>query len=761
VTSAACGATPVESSAGPSSPTPIDAGLAYVRHGLRAVLLHEVLPDGNCSCRNHLATCPAPNGKDASGKHPRSKGWLKELITSEDALLRTFGRYPTANVGLCPKDDEIVLDIDPRNGGGETFAKLTYELGEPTGPCALTGGGGHHYWLKLPSGWDVATATPAINAALKRLGPGIDLRTCKNQVVVSPSTHRSGRRYAWVLGRSILECEPIVPSDAWLAALGLRQGSEQREHGQRSAPDGDDLARASWGLLHARLLNPDNGYHDWFRLGPALKALGDDGLRLWIEVSRLSKDFDEGEIRRKWSGIAGSSINALFGMFDDADPTWRERYRKEQGGAQAEPSSGATETEPKATRSAADRPWPTPMGEPAFRGLIGDFVRLVEDETEADRHALLVQFLVFFGNCIGRSPHLVIGATRHGTNLFAIVAGQSSRGRKGTSEAECRRLMKHVDEEWTASNICSGLSSGEGLIDVVRDPREGPPDKSGKPTVIPGVTDKRRMVSEGEFARVLAQVAREGNVLSSVLRQAWDGENLGTMVRGNPTRATEPHVSLVAHVTQHELLARMSETDLFNGLGNRFLWCCSRRTKKLPFGGNVGTTAIEQLGQRLRTALFQSRKTTRLDYTEAAREYWSTAYGEISVDRPGLWGALTARAEAQVLRLGMLYALLDSQRQIDVTHLESARAVWNYCDASVAYLFGDKLGNALADKIFAAIKAAGQAGITRTKLSAALGRNVQAAAMDAALGLLVVAGMVTKEIVGEGPKATEVWRAKA
>lgn len=736
----------------------IDAVIAYVRGGMRAVLLHEVMQDGNCSCGNRNHSCPAPNGKDSTGKHPRETNWLKNPITDETGVMRAFGRFPTANIGLCPKDDEIVLDIDPRNGGSETFAKLVYELGEPTGPCALTGGGGQHYWLKLPSGVDAATATRLINAKLKQIGPGIDLRTSSNQVVVPPSLHKSGRRYHWVKGRSVIECETTVPSNAWLVALGLRERSDETSKpGNARQHDENDLARAEWGLLHERLLHPDRGYHDWFRIGPALKGLGDDGLRLWIEASRPSKDFDEAEIRRKWPGIGGSSINALFGMFDDADPTWRDRYLEQAGRTEAAPRAASRSR----SRVPEDRPWPSPMSAAAFRGLAGDFVRLVENETEADRHALLMQMLVMFGNCIGRSPHLMIGATRHGTNLFTTVTGLSSRGRKGTSEAECRRLMRAVDEEWTTNNFCSGLSSGEGLIDVVRDPREGPPDRSGMPTTIPGVTDKRCMVSEGEFARVLAQVSREGNVLSSILRQAWDGETLGTVVRSNPLRATEPHISLIAHITQFELLARMSETDLFNGLGNRFLWCCSRRTKKLPFGGNVPAEALEALAGKLRGALAHSRRTSKLDYTEEAREYWKLAYQEISVDRPGLWGALTARAEAQVLRLAMVYALLDSSPNIGLAHLESGRAVWNYCDASVAYLFGNKLGNPLADKLLAAIRAAGEAGIARTKLSAALGRNAAAAAMDAALELLVSSGLVTRDLVGEGKHETEIWRAKA
>jgi hypothetical protein len=385
----------------------------------------------------------------------------------------------------------------------------------------------------------------------------------------------------------------------------------------------------------------------------------------------------------------------------------------------------------------------------------------VAPETEGDVHALLLQFLSYCGNAIGPSPFVMVGATRHGTNLFVTVVGETSRGRKGTSEGETRRALQLADDNWTKQNIGSGLSSGEGLIDRIRDAREGPPDKkTGEPTVIPGVIDKRLQVVEGEFARVLAQVAREGNILSSVLRQAWDGETLSTMVRNNPAKASGPHVSVVAHVTKFELLVRMSETDLFNGLGNRFLWCCSRRSKKLPRGGRVDRVKLNALAHKIRLALGEARKANAVDFTPAGDEFWNITYDEISTDRPGLWGALTARAEAQVLRLALVYALLDSSAKIDVPHLRAALAVWRYCDASAAYLFGDRLGHPVADKLLAAIRAAGTAGISRTGLSKALGKNVPAADIEVALQLLLDLHLARKGVVGEGKEATETWWAR-
>ncbi|MEW6229964.1 MAG: hypothetical protein AB1700_18055, partial [Bacillota bacterium] len=73
-------------------------------------------------------------------------------------------------------------------------------------------------------------------------------------------------------------------------------------------------------------------------------------------------------------------------------------------------------------------PWPDPPVPEAFYGLAGDIVRTIEPHTEADPVALLVQFLVAFGNAVGRGPHFVAEADRHGLNLFACLVGATAKG---------------------------------------------------------------------------------------------------------------------------------------------------------------------------------------------------------------------------------------------------------------------------------------------------------------------------------------------
>ena len=89
---------------------------------------------------------------------------------------------------------------------------------------------------------------------------------------------------------------------------------------------------------------------------------------------------------------------------------------------------------------------------------------------------------------------------------------------------------------------------------------------------------------------------------------------------------------------------------------------------------------------------------------DSARQLWCEIYSGLSTGQPGLLGAITARAEAQTLRLALIYALLDGAREIDRVHIQAALAMWTYCAASARFIFGDLLGNTTADAILRALR---------------------------------------------------------
>jgi hypothetical protein len=132
--------------------------------------------------------------------------------------------------------------------------------------------------------------------------------------------------------------------------------------------------------------------------------------------------------------------------------------------------NGSASPQPDQAPEPIVTPWPDPLAEEAYYGLAGEIVRAIEPDSEADPVALLAQMLIAYGSVTGRSAHFIAEGDQHFTNEFAVLVGDTSKGRKGTSWGRVRRLFVGVDSTWAADRIQSGVSSGEGLIWAVRDP---------------------------------------------------------------------------------------------------------------------------------------------------------------------------------------------------------------------------------------------------------------------------------------------------
>ncbi len=410
-------------------------------------------------------------------------------------------------------------------------------------------------------------------------------------------------------------------------------------------------------------------------------------------------------------------------------------------------------------RDAEDISWPI-MDEAAYYGVVGEIIRTIAPHTEADPVAILIQVLVFFGNLIGNTAHYKVEADRHHTNLFAVLVGMSAKGRKGTSGGRAKSVMKVADERWIDERMKGGLSSGEGLINEVRDDVKKWDSKTEQyETIDPGVPDKRLMITEPEFANALEVMERPGNTLSPIVRNAWDGQTLSTLTKNSPLKASNPHISIVGHITEEELRARITRTEMANGFVNRFLLVCVRRSKLLPHGGNLADAEIGRLAEEIRRAATFAKAVGRVEMTQPARTVWETIYPHLSAEQPGLLGAMTARGEAQTIRLALIYALLDQKDMIEVAHLRAALAVWEYCEMSVARIFGSALGDPIADEIMRALHDAGTAGMTRTAIRDLFGRHRASDRIDLALTLLAAKKRARMEKKSTHGRPIETWFA--
>ncbi|MFH0730753.1 MAG: DUF3987 domain-containing protein [Pseudomonadota bacterium] len=385
--------------------------------------------------------------------------------------------------------------------------------------------------------------------------------------------------------------------------------------------------------------------------------------------------------------------------------------------------------------------WPSLDPGAIHPGLIRDIISASTVNSEADPAAVLGTFLTRLSVEVGRNPYMMVGDGRQHVNLLAAVVGPTGAGRKGTSAKPVERLFPPVAQGYSFARVTPGpLSSGEGLIDAVKDEVTAwvvdKKSKVGEWVIMhPGVSDKRLFVLTEEFSSALQAMAREGNTLSSIIRQVFDSGNLEPLTKSSKIKATGAHIGILGHITIMELNGLLQECQVHNGLINRFLWFCSKRQKICTFPIPISDENVVIFQSELRDIAAFSSRTSEIRLAHDGRELWEEFYPGLSESRGGFMGAVLERAPALVLRLAMLHCLVDQVEQITSEHLETAIMIWDYCEKSARYIFSDKdIKNPLAKKILALL--AGSP-MTLTEINVGLGKHFESRAIQTAMKSLL------------------------
>jgi hypothetical protein len=600
------------------------------------------------------------------GKRPAIKEWPTRATTDSDELRSWWKANPSRNVAIaCGRASGlVVLDVDSLAAELELMA--THGTDWTRTRTVQTAHGKHFYFLY--------PATGELRNSTGKIADHVDVRGEGGYVVAPPSLHPNGNRYRWKKGDA-----ELLPAPEWLFATnGVA----------RAAANGDDGGPIFVGERNATLT----------RIAGGMRRQGAKREEILAALESVNL--------RCQPPLANAEVTAIAKSVS--------RY------APAEVEITAPRPVAKPSAAPLESDWPAPLGEAAWHGPAGAMARLLEPASEADPVALLLQLLVALGNLMGHDPCFLVEDTAHTTNLFLCVVGTTSKSRKGTGWGRVRKQVAELDAAWESACIKSGLSSGEGLIEAVADRATV---KYGDLAAQIASKEKRLLVLQDEFSSVLKIMQRESNILSAIVRNAWDHGNLNTMTRKtNALHATRAHISIVGHITRDELRRLLTEMEMANGFGNRFLWIIARRSKELPLGGTVVERERTRILKQLRAALDFAAKVGNLKRSAAADHLWIRAYSALSEGSTGMFGAITARGEAQVVRLSCLYALLDCSRIIEPVHLRAALAVWKYCEDSARYIFGNSMGDPVADVIMAALVSA-PSGVTRTDIDALFGNH--------------------------------------
>jgi hypothetical protein len=401
------GAGKAATSGGAAAP---QSALAFWEAGLRVFPLHGFLADSRgkgARCLCGWSECKAP------GKHPIAGNWQHTPAWDPDQVetMVETGQFDSGFGVLCR--GLLVIDVDARNGGLASFARLSKRVPEIAGAGMIvetgSGGGSRHLYFRAPQDG---------TALLQHLPeyPGLDFKS-SGYVVGPGSRHASGANYSLAYGSP----DDIDAAPTALMALLVRPERHRADYDGRavdvSFEDIDGM------LAH---ISPDCVYDTWIRIGMAIHhATGGTGQGLWDKWSSKGEKYDARKMDTHWHSFGRSSNPVTLGTLI---------HHAEEGGWKVPVEFGGDETpEPEApapglpfSLAGVDLTCP-----PGYVGRVADWI---EAQSRRPRRRLAVAgALAAIGNIAGmRYSDDLDGVT---ANLFVFCVAGSRTGKEAIQQA--------------------------------------------------------------------------------------------------------------------------------------------------------------------------------------------------------------------------------------------------------------------------------------------------------------------------------------
>lgn len=387
----------------------------YHQAGFRVFELHTIEQGGKCACGD--PDC------DAVGKHPAMNAWQTVPHWSDEQIETMVQYQAETGFGVC-LDDHLVIDVDPRNGGNESFAKLQedlmIDLQKESRFVVATGGGGLHVYFLRPAG--------AYSTHLHEY-PGIDFKT-SGFVVGAGSLHITGATYESIKG---------FPQDVDMAPDALLDLLRKKER-TRAIISGKafDVSTEEVQQIVMAIPNADCHYDEWIRVGMGIHhATAGEGYDLWEEWSAQSSKHNPDTMPKKWHSFGKCSNPTTLGTLI---------HIAEAAGFVRPVTFQIDQPEPKPVErghlpfdvSAYDIKRPP--------GFVGEIVKWMAGNSYSEplEHLNVISALTAVGNIVGL--HRTDDMTGVSTNLISLCIAESATGKEAVM-GSYNALMK-----------CCGLS---------------------------------------------------------------------------------------------------------------------------------------------------------------------------------------------------------------------------------------------------------------------------------------------------------------
>lgn len=325
---------------------------------------------------------------------------------------------------------------------------------------------------------------------------------------------------------------------------------------------------------------------------------------------------------------------------------------------------------------------PPEWDESCLYGPIGDVVHAVAPQTEAHPAAIYAVLLARFGCSAGFGKY--IGPNpKIPARIYPFLCGPSGWGRKGTASQVGDTLWTPIDSDL---RVVNGISSGQGLIEIIRDRTADPKDTGG-------TDDKRMYVVEEELSKLRAVKEMKGATTGDTLKQLFDHREKFDNPRVCAAKVTRPHVACEVHATP-AAWCRLPDDDISTGFTNRFFHVWTTATKELPRGGDWLNDEVRRALVPVRQALAEVWRWGSdccLAYSSAAGIAWDERYHEtrLLVQARGdhLLNDLLTRGPDQIARITAITAMSQQSKTLPEEGLIAASKYWDFSRLTVEFLF--------------------------------------------------------------------------
>lgn len=377
----------------------------FLEAGYPIIGLHPIIPGDGCGCGD-------PHCKNA-GKHPYSSAWQSAPLWSDEQIdcMIEMGQLSTG-YGVVMRG-LLVIDVDARNGGVESLARLLDAIPTIAGAGMIvetgSGGGSKHFYFSLPA--DAALSTHLAEY------PGVDFKS-SGYVVGPGSLHASGGQYALLVGS---------PGDIMPAPPELIERLRKRER-IRAEISGKHIDISIGDVADMlRYIDPDD-YDRWVRVGMAIHDVTcGAGLDLWDTWSQGSDKYRVGVCDNKWHSFGKSQTIVSFGTL---------AHYAQEGGWQFPVEFESPESFDFCDTARHDGLPIDISGVDLLRppGFVGELAAWISSQSRRPREYLAVAAaLQSVGNIIGLN--YVDGSDGVTSNLFTFCVAGSATGKESIQQA--------------------------------------------------------------------------------------------------------------------------------------------------------------------------------------------------------------------------------------------------------------------------------------------------------------------------------------